>query len=209
MMIVTETSIKFDNDACVNESIISYVSTLKIIVWYTRDSLDFNEPLHSIDCCAMRQTRKHAKTALRYHRKIYQVILIVWAWKLHMDKSLCPGLIICDIQTSKFYQLLVLFDFIYRIWIPGQTLGPVWGEPRADNPQAPRSICITCDKHCLSWLMPSYSISQEICTRFCCALLCCGYAIVHNEFTWSIYPYSSGLLCWHWGNRSIATVPVK
>ena len=27
-----------------------------------------------------------------------------------------------------------------------------------------------------------YSISQEICTRFCCALLCCGYAIVHNEF---------------------------
>ena len=46
-----------------------------------------------------------------------------------------------------------------------------------------------------------YSISQEICTRFCCALLCCGYAIVHNEFTWSVYPYSSGLLCWHWGNR--------
>ena len=46
-----------------------------------------------------------------------------------------------------------------------------------------------------------YSISQEICTRFCCALLCCGYAIVHNELTWSIYPYSSGLLCWHWGNR--------
>ena len=49
------------------------------------------------------------------------------------------------------------------------------------------------------WL--KYSISQEICTRFCCALLCCGYAIVHNEFTWSIYPYSSGLLCWHWGSR--------
>ena len=46
-----------------------------------------------------------------------------------------------------------------------------------------------------------YNISREICTRFCCALLCCGYAIVHNEFTWSIYPYSSGLLCWHWGNR--------
>ena len=28
-----------------------------------------------------------------------------------------------------------------------------------------------------------------------------GHAIVHNEFKWSIYPYSSGLLCWHWGNR--------
>ena len=46
-----------------------------------------------------------------------------------------------------------------------------------------------------------YRMSQEICTRFCCALFCCGYAIVQNEFTWSIYPYSSGLLCWHWGNR--------
>ena len=50
-------------------------------------------------------------------------------------------------------------------------------------------------------LLDHYSISQEICTRFCCALFCCGYAIVHNEFTGSIYPYSSGLLCWHWGNR--------
>ena len=49
--------------------------------------------------------------------------------------------------------------------------------------------------------MQTYSISQEICTRFCCALLCCGYAIVHNEFTWSICPYSPELLCWHWGNR--------
>ena len=47
-----------------------------------------------------------------------------------------------------------------------------------------------------------YSISQEICTRFCCALLCCGDAIVHNEFTWSIHPYSSGLICWHWGKWS-------
>ena len=51
------------------------------------------------------------------------------------------------------------------------------------------------------WCHVMYSISQKICTRFCCALLCCGYAIIHNEFTWSIYPYSSGLLCWHWGNR--------
>ena len=31
--------------------------------------------------------------------------------------------------------------------------------------------------------IPKYSISHEICTRFCCALLSCGYAIVHNEFT--------------------------
>ena len=51
-----------------------------------------------------------------------------------------------------------------------------------------------------------YSISQEICTRFCCALLCCGYVIIHNEFKWYIYPYSSGLLCWHWGNTDCHSV---
>ena len=40
-----------------------------------------------------------------------------------------------------------------------------------------------------------------LCFVLCFVLLCCGYAIVHNEFTWSIYPSPSGLLCWHWGNR--------
>ena len=49
-----------------------------------------------------------------------------------------------------------------------------------------------------------YSISQEICTRFCCALLCCGYAIVHNEFTWSIYPYSQGCFA---GTAAIVRLP--
>ena len=34
---------------------------------------------------------------------------------------------------------------------------------------------------CFSGNGQPYSISQEICTRFCCALLCCGYAIVHHE----------------------------
>ena len=53
----------------------------------------------------------------------------------------------------------------------------------------------------LQYCWGNYSISQEICTRFCCALLFCGYAIVHNEFIWRIYPYSSWSLCWHWGNR--------
>ena len=77
-----------------------------------------------------------------------------------------------------------------------------------------KTVCIFLGIYCIGWdgwyffdvfLVPFvftvYSISQELCTRFCCALLCCGYAIVRNEFTWSIYPYSSGLLCWHWGNR--------
>ena len=32
-----------------------------------------------------------------------------------------------------------------------------------------------------------YCISQEICTRFCYALLCCGYAIVHNEYSHEVF----------------------
>ena len=44
-------------------------------------------------------------------------------------------------------------------------------------------------RHPVCFVFSTYSMSQEICTRYCCALLCCGY------------PYSSGLLCWHWGNR--------
>ena len=76
--------------------------------------------------------------------------------------------------------------------------------------EGPWERCSCCDQfmpftnrvhQCSIWFDCTYSISQEICTRFCCALLCCGNAIVHNEFTWSIYPYSSVLLCWHWGNR--------
>ena len=53
--------------------------------------------------------------------------------------------------------------------------------------------------HCLSGSRTVYP--KKYARGFCCALLCCGYALVHNEFTWSIYPYSSELLCWHWGNR--------
>ena len=63
-------------------------------------------------------------------------------------------------------------------------------------------VAVVCQlRKCCPQFSVLYSISQEICTRSRCALLCCGYAIVHNEFTWSIYPYSSGLFCWHWGNR--------
>ena len=34
----------------------------------------------------------------------------------------------------------------------------------------------------MTYFADAYSISQEICTWFCCALLCCGYAIVHEVF---------------------------
>ena len=79
-------------------------------------------------------------------------------------------------------------EFSFRGWFSAITITQILCVPSPDH------------RYCCN--RPHYySISQEICTRFCCALLCCGYAIVHNEFTWSIYPYSSGLLCWHWGNR--------
>ena len=41
-------------------------------------------------------------------------------------------------------------------------------------------IMFGCDGKMYILCIYIYSISQEICTRFCCALLCCGYAIVHN-----------------------------
>ena len=60
-----------------------------------------------------------------------------------------------------------------------------------------KTVCIFLGIYCMpshnkTWQNQGllYSKSQEICTPFRCALLCCGYAIVHNEFTWSIYPYS-------------------
>ena len=49
----------------------------------------------------------------------------------------------------------------------------------------------------------TYSISQEICTRF---LLCCVFFVVIH---WLIFPYPSGFLHWHCGNITIAPVPAK
>ena len=56
------------------------------------------------------------------------------------------------------------------------------------------------------WLqisLRSYSISQEICTRF--FLLLCFVVVIH----WLIFPYPPGLLHWHCGNLTIAPVPAK
>ena len=38
------------------------------------------------------------------------------------------------------------------------------------------------NRYRLACTRDKYSIPQEISTRFCCVLLCCGYVIVHNEF---------------------------
>ena len=50
----------------------------------------------------------------------------------------------------------------------------------------------------------SYFYIQYIPRNMHTVLLCFALLwlwMVHNECTWSIYPYLSGLLCWHWGNR--------
>ena len=49
----------------------------------------------------------------------------------------------------------------------------------------------------------TYSISQEICTRF---LLCCALLWLYID---CFSPYPSGLLHWHCGNLTIAPVPAK
>ena len=41
----------------------------------------------------------------------------------------------------------------------------------------------------------------------CCAMFCYS-CIFRSGSMWSIYPYPSGLLHWHWGNHMIAPVPV-
>ena len=56
----------------------------------------------------------------------------------------------------------------------------------------------------------NYSTPHTTCTWFCCALFCWAYIIsVHRGFVWSIYPYPSELLRWHWDSHMISPVQVK
>ena len=75
------------------------------------------------------------------------------------------------------------------------------------NNQIPSTL-----SHCLNQsgksMRHKHTISHEICT-WCFCLPCCGYIIVFSGFMGCIYPYPSGLLHWHWGNRVIAPVQVK
>ena len=83
----------------------------------------------------------------------------------------------------------------------GDRLGIHWRRWSLPSTSSMNTRAVTLTNIRFQCILHTYSISQEICTRFCCALLCCGYVIVRNEFTWSIHPHSPGLLCWHWGNR--------
>ena len=135
--------------------------------------------------------------------------------QIHNFTSICVQIFVmsCTTGHSEFYWRLAFTIAAPISWIiplnkQGRGRQYTTAALRTDSPLLDMQVG-NCDsfswEHCLAhvsvpWGSP-YSISQKVCTRFCCALLCCGYAIVHNAFTWSIYPYSSGLLCWHWGNR--------
>ena len=107
--------------------------------------------------------------------------------KAKHNETVCIFLgIYCSVQIALSQREINETGMMFRTWISNSTN---------------RGGCAKSNCGSTIIQIKAYSISQEICTRFCCALLSCGYAIVHNEFTWSIYPYSSGLLCWHWGNR--------
>ena len=88
-----------------------------------------------------------------------------------------------DLLQSCIKQRYVFKDILHVIRSSGQNYLLLFERRRITC--KPPTFPITAD----SLLLAIYSISQEICTRFCCALLCCGYVIVHNEFKWSIYPY--------------------
>ena len=112
-----------------------------------------------------------------------------WIW-INTSCEFTMNDCITTIKQSTTNRVNISWDILYFSNLTGDLLDISWAQCRFMLNFA-MTLCY----------IILYSISQEICTRFCCALLCCGYAIVHNEFTWSIYPYSSGLLCWHWDNR--------
>ena len=122
---------------------------------------------------------------------VYNTMQTVRAKKYTHGSSFVATYIWGYVMKDLTHGLHDYFAAIYSMCVYG---AEDWGEPSLH-------IIAPCplQRKVIRWVR--YSISQEICTRFCCALLCCGYAIIHNEFTSSIYPYSSGLRCWHLGNR--------
>ena len=62
-----------------------------------------------------------------------------------------------------------------------------------------------CINSSLSYL--ECSTFHEICAQFYCVLFCCGYIWFFLWIHRSFYPYSSGILHWHWGNHKIAPMP--
>ena len=118
---------------------------------------------------------------------------VLFVFKLNNYHSTCLQII------YKLINLARLIPPVYIIWhtschyISVQRRGrcKCWQLTQIDVVHTIMLLCVHVLLMLLICFLVIYSISQEICTRFCCALLSCGYAIIHNEFTWSIYPYSS------------------
>ena len=95
----------------------------------------------------------------------------------------------CFTGTGVIIRILGPVKQQWRIWTNYQSI-----PPRIGN--------ITTTKQSKINHVHSISIYQLYAHGF--VFLCFGY-----EFMWSIKSYPSGLLHWHWGNHTIAPVPVK
>ena len=144
----------------------------------------------SPDTWILSDYKLHAHVIFHRHPFVYGfcVDLIGLIWTLCMQPKCCPREVICigvvrcstrKILQEKTLSLSCCICFtkykggIFAFFI----ILPQWRGVGIWNPSLRKTVTHI------------YSISQEMCTRFCCALLCCGYAIVHNEFTVSFYPY--------------------
>ena len=150
--------------------------------------------MHILRCMGSNFCVKFQRASLKFHTKFW----------IHTPQNMHFTVLYFCVWVTIFFNcdVISLSDtgpWTHTMKTSGYYLSPenIW-KHRMCQIRIPFRLCLN-NWFIYQWLW--YSISQEICTRFCCALLCCGYAIVHNEFTWSIYPYSSGLLCWNWGNR--------
>ena len=178
-----------------------YISIPQYSIWLLCIPLAINHGWLPYKACVSCITICHSPTPLQGSRTqhfIMRIYHVSWSAGKSLQESNHFLLFIFLCFMVQFTLLHVAaYTYVFRVllfwFIHIYTVGSCCNITRLIST---RSCLQNCNYKCRT-----YSVSQEICTWFCCALLCCGYAIVHNEFTWSIYPYSSGLLCWHWGNR--------
>ena len=70
-------------------------------------------------------------------------------------------------------------------------------------------IFVNPDINGAEWIMKLYEVYPiTYVASFVLFFFCLSYINSISGFRWSIYPYSSGLCHWHWGNHMIAPVPV-
>ena len=129
---------------------------------------------------------RRAETLLYYN----DVTWTSYSLKSFVIRMVVKQLMHTHIKETSIYVLLALCEGIHQWLVNSLHKGPVMWKK------------LPCDDIMMALCVALCSISQQICAWFCLALCHCG-------IIWSIYPYFSGLLQWHWGNHMIAPVPLK